>query len=416
MITLRDYQERISSKAASLLHGNGWAYLSMEVRTGKTLTALATAGKYGAKSVLFITKIKAMPSIQADYDLLSPKYQLEVINYESVHKCTGNYDLIVCDEAHSLGAYPKPSQRTKAVKKAAKGKPVLYLSGTPTPESYSQLYHQLWVCSFSPFAKWKNFYSWAKSFVFKQTKFVNGYTIVDYSRANKQLIDQYTKPQFISYSQEEAGFSSNIVEHDIIVPMKESTSAYFQQLRKDKIIIIGGKEILGDTPAKMLGKLHQLSSGTLITEDGTHLQLDGSKAEFIRTHFNGQKIAIFYTYQAEFEMLKSYFPKYTEIPEEFQQSTESVFISQVRKAREAVRLDSADSLIFFSFEYSYLSYEQGRNRLISKERSTPADVYFLCSDFGIDQSILDAVHGKRDFTLSYYGKCASMLNQKQHAR
>lgn len=63
MITLRDYQERISSKAASLLHGNGWAYLSMEVRTGKTLTALATAGKYGAKSVLFITKIKAIPSM-----------------------------------------------------------------------------------------------------------------------------------------------------------------------------------------------------------------------------------------------------------------------------------------------------------------------------------------------------------------
>lgn len=81
MITLRDYQERISSKAASLLHGNGWAYLSIEVRTGKTLTALATAGKYGANSVLFITKIKAIPSIQADYDLLSPKYKLEVINY-----------------------------------------------------------------------------------------------------------------------------------------------------------------------------------------------------------------------------------------------------------------------------------------------------------------------------------------------
>ena len=412
MITLRDYQENISDKAAEKLHNNGLAYLSMEVRTGKTLTALATAAKYGAKSVLFITKIKAIPSIRADYDLLSPEYKLEIINYESVHKCTGEYDLIVCDESHSLGAYPKPSQRTKAVKTAANGKPVLYLSGTPTPESYSQLYHQLWVCSFSPFAKWKNFYSWAKSFVFKQTKFVNGYTIVDYSRANKHLIDEYTKQLFISYSQEQAGFSSNIVEHNIVVPMKESTSEYFKQLSKDKIITIDGKEILGDTPAKMLGKLHQLSSGTLIAEDGTHLQLDASKAEYVNAHFRGQKIAIFYTYQTEFEMLKSYFPNYTETPEEFQSSSDKVFISQVRKAREGVRLDSADSLIFFSFEYSYLSYEQGRNRLISKERKTPADVYFLCSDFGIDRDILDAVHGKQDFTLSYYGKCVSHRNTK----
>lgn len=116
MITLRDYQENISDKAAEKLHNNGLAYLSMEVRTGKTLTALATAAKYGAKSVLFITKIKAIPSIRADYDLLSPEYKLEIINYESVHKCTGEYDLIVCDEAHSLGALnhhseQKPSKR-----------------------------------------------------------------------------------------------------------------------------------------------------------------------------------------------------------------------------------------------------------------------------------------------------------------
>lgn len=394
MIQLRDYQERISTSAAELLREKKICYLSMECRTGKSLTALAAADKLGVKSVLFITKIKAKKSVEDDYRALHPKYELEVINYESVHKCVGKYDLVVCDEAHSLGAYPKPSQRAKAVKKVAKGKPVLYLSGTPSPESYSQLYHQFWICDYSPFAAYTTFYKWANDFVIKRQRMVNGYMINDYSTADKHKIDELTADVFVSFSQEDAGFSTNIVEHTLTVPMKQETANYFHQLQKDRVISLNGRAVLGDTPAKLLSKLHQLSSGTVIAEDGTHLILDTSKAEYIRRMFAGKKVAIFYTYQSEFELLKNAFPNWTESPEEFQASTDKVFISQVRKAREGVRLDSADALIFFSFEFSYLSYEQGRNRLVSKERKDAAEVYFLCGDFGIETEILNAVHGK----------------------
>lgn len=404
MIQLRDYQERISTSAAALLREKKICYLSMECRTGKSLTALAAAEKLGVKSVLFITKIKAKKSVEDDYRALHPNYELEIINYESVHKCVGKYDLVVCDEAHSLGAYPKPSQRAKAVKKVAKGKPVLYLSGTPSPESYSQLYHQFWICDYSPFAAYTTFYKWANDFVIKRQRMVNGYMINDYSAADKHKIDELTAAVFVSFSQEDAGFSTNIVEHTLTVPMKQETASYFRQLQKDRVISLNGRAVLGDTPAKLLSKLHQLSSGTVIAEDGTHLILDTSKAEYIRRMFAGKKVAIFYTYQSEFDLLKNAFQNWTESPEEFQASTDKVFISQVRKAREGVRLDSADSLIFFSFEFSYLSYEQGRNRLVSKERKDAAEVYFLCGDFGIETEILNAVHGKQDFTLSYYGK------------
>ena len=404
MIQLRDYQERISTSAATLLREKKICYLSMECRTGKSLTALAAADKLGVKSVLFITKIKAKKSVEDDYRALNPNYELEVINYESVHKCVGKYDLVVCDEAHSLGAYPKPSKRAKAVKKVAKGKPVLYLSGTPSPESYSQLYHQFWICDYSPFAAYTTFYKWANDFVIKRQRMVNGYMINDYSVADKHKIDELTATIFVSFSQEDAGFSTNIVEHTLTVPMKQETAIYFRQLQKDRVISLNGRTVLGDTPAKLLSKLHQLSSGTVIAEDGTHLILDTSKAEYIRRMFAGKKVAIFYTYQSEFDLLKNAFPNWTESPEEFQASTDKVFISQVRKAREGVRLDSADALIFFSFEFSYLSYEQGRNRLVSKERKDAAEVYFLCGDFGIETEILNAVHGKQDFTLSYYGK------------
>ena len=52
---IRDYQERLAKEAHSILCSFSIAYLCMEVRTGKTLTAFHAAKLYGAKKVLFVT-------------------------------------------------------------------------------------------------------------------------------------------------------------------------------------------------------------------------------------------------------------------------------------------------------------------------------------------------------------------------
>ena len=59
MITLRSYQKDIATKACALLQQYKIAYLSMQVRTGKTLTSLHAVEQYGAKQILFLTKKKA---------------------------------------------------------------------------------------------------------------------------------------------------------------------------------------------------------------------------------------------------------------------------------------------------------------------------------------------------------------------
>lgn len=405
MLELRDYQDQISTQAAQLLEQYKICYMAMECRTGKTLTALAAALKYGAKSVLVISKLKALNSIYADYNLMRPTFTMDAINYESAQKCLGNtYDLVILDEAHSLGSFPKPSQRAKTVKMLCKGLPIIYLSGTPTPESFSQLYHQFWVSSFSPFKLFTNFYKWAKVYVEPGLKKVGGHVLNDYSNARKDKIDAVAKKLFIDYSQEEAGFDAKIVEYTLTVPMSKWTEDALTRLKKSKILSWDDVNILGDTPAKLMSKLHQLSSGSVIDECGNHIITDYSKAKYIRDYFAGKKIAIFYVYKTELDLLKKAFPLWTDVPEEFQKhkGDDMVFLGQVRSAREGVRLDTADALIFYNLEYSYLSYEQGRNRLSSKERTSPAQIYFICSDCGIEQDILEAVHGKQDYTFAYY--------------
>lgn len=101
-IKFRDYQYDIIRKGSEILTKNGFVYLAMEVRTGKTLTSLGIAERINSSNVLFLTKKKAISSIQKDYELLNPPYHLTVTNYESLHKIDNTYwDLIILDEAHS---------------------------------------------------------------------------------------------------------------------------------------------------------------------------------------------------------------------------------------------------------------------------------------------------------------------------
>jgi len=139
----RDYQLRIIEQGCDVINTCKFLYLAMEVRTGKTLTSLGIAQKLvRVNNVLFITKKKAISSIESDYNMLDPNYDLTVINYESLHKIPEKgWDMIICDEAHTLGAFPKPSKRAKQVKELVIKNNcfVVLLSGTPTATLNSPL-------------------------------------------------------------------------------------------------------------------------------------------------------------------------------------------------------------------------------------------------------------------------------------
>lgn len=399
---LRLYQNKISDQATIVLNKFGLVYLAMEVRTGKTITALETARKFGAISILFVSKLKPLESIKTDA-INFPMLNVVTCNYESLHKVTGIYDLIIADEAHGLGAFPKPSKRAIELKKIATNKPIIFLSGTPSPESYSQLYHQFHVSSFSPFKKYSNFYKWANDYVNKKTMFVFNRQLNDYSDARKKMIDNCTKHLFLTFTQEQAGFDVSITEKILSVPMPRMLEI-IKGLHADKIINIDGHEILADTAIKEMTKIQQLCGGSVLDETGVAVALDYSKALYIRDHFKGQKIAVFYKFRAEFDILTKILPNCTTNPEEFQHSKDKTYLGQFISSREGIRLDTADAILFYGIDFSYLSYEQSKNRIISKERTKEAVLYWIFCKGGIEEKILKTVRGKQNYTSSYFNR------------
>tara|TARA_R100000935_G_C2837893_1_gene169214 strand:- start:785 stop:2020 length:1236 start_codon:yes stop_codon:yes gene_type:complete len=406
MIEFRDYQANIIIRGVKILYAYRFLYLAMEVRTGKTLTSLGIASSIEhCSEILFLTKKKAISSIQNDYDLLDPDYNLTIINYESIHKVrqTG-WDIVICDESHSLGAFPKPNKRAKQVKEIiSRSNPyVILLSGTPTPESYSQMYHQLYGIPTNPFNSFKNFYAFAKEYVKVTQRKINGMFINDYTKGMKSILDQ-TALYKINYTQELAGFKVKTSEKVLYVKLQKTTQNLIARLKKDRVIDGDEEIILADTPVKLMTKVHQLCSGTIKFESGNKMTLDYSKAKFIHKYFKNKKIAIFYKFTQEYKTLKDiYKDNITNDLEEFKSSDKCIAL-QIVSGREGISLKEASSLVYYNIDFSATSYWQSRDRMTTSTR-VQNNIYWIFSEGGIEEDIYKAVIKKKDYTLSHFNR------------
>lgn len=413
---LRPYQSELARKAARRVAKHGLCYLAVEMRVGKTLISMQTAKNLQARSVVFITKLKAIDSIVSDYEAFGfvHDFVIAVFNYEQIHKHTStirNADLVILDEAHGLGQFPKPALKTKALKELITGKPVLYLSGTPSPESYSQLYHQLWVCSRSPWAGYKSFYAWAKDYVDIRERRIGMTTVKDYSAADRDKVMRDTDPFFLSFTQEDAGFEVSDVDETVIeVDMQPETYRMIAEMTRKRMTTHrtphGTVEIIADTAAAYRMKVHQMFSGTFL-HDATHNNhdfyiFDYTKAKYIRDNYAFQKVAIFYQFRAEKEMLRLVIPDITEDPKEFASNPHMTYISQIQAGSQGVDLSAADVLVFLNLNFSAMHYWQSRARLQTMTRTKQAKVHYVFAKNGIEHKILQTVRRKEDYTTAHF--------------
>lgn len=405
---LRDYQIDISSRGAQILSENYILCLAMEVRLGKTFTSLEICRKLGYESILFLTKKKAISSIESDAQKIIPNSDIVITNYESMHKVEKtNFDVIICDESHTMSAFPKPSLRTKQVRNLVVkcGMPrVILLSGTITPESYSQIYHQFWVHPINPFNGFANFYRWADVYVNKFQKKINGLMVNDYSYGKEREIMSVVSPYIITYTQKEAGFSTEIEEEILTVEMPDLIKKISDKLEKDLVVEGNNDVILADTPAKLMQKMHQLAGGTIKFESGRSMVLSTFKAEFLRSQFATTKIGVFYKFKEELNALKKvYGDDMTTDLDEFNTGKYQLIALQIVSGREGISLKNADYLVFYSIDFSAVSYWQARDRMTTMDRLANK-VYWIFTEGSIEEKIYKAVKSKKSYTLNIFKK------------
>lgn len=401
---LRDYQVDCVRDGVAKLKEYRMVYLAMMMRTGKSITSLTISNICGYKNILFLTKKNAIDSVKHDSTLFSHNMNVTVSNYEQSSKFNrNNYDLIILDECNEkISAYPKMGKYAKIVKSLCKNKDIIFISATPTPESFSQIYHQLNMSDWSPFKEYKTFYKWAKDYVNVKQKLIGGFMTNDYSGAIEDKILKEIDHLFVRLTQKEANFSDDIKDVIHKVKMSDITKQMIESVRKDKLIKGNNSIYIADSASKEMQGVHQLGSGTLKIDDNISVTIDLSKVNYIKENFNNKKYAIFYNYKQERQMLIDNFDNITECDKEFNSSDDKIYIGQIVAKRSGVSLKTADILIFLSTPFSSTSYFQGRSRHAHKDRTGGCDVHFLIADCGIDSYVYKTVTSKEKFTTSHY--------------
>jgi hypothetical protein len=417
---LRDYQVELSTKGCAILQEYKLLALMCECRVGKTLIALQTLNLYGAKRVLFLTKIKATASIEGDFNKLNPGYEIVVINHESMHKVSGDYDAVVVDECHTYSAYPKPSQRYLAFKQRFSHLPIILVSATFSAESYSQLFHTFTLSANSPFTH-RNFYSWAKEFVDIRQRCLPQGTVNDYSRADIAKIEPLIEPYVLTFTQEQAGFLVTLNEHFCYVEMPQICKTISDDLMQYGVVEGKTGIISAENAASLKQKIHQLCSGTiLLDEDETgtkkRIVISHAKAKYIKDKWPNTKLVIFYMFKAEWIAIKEILgDQVTDDLVEFQSSDKSCAF-QVTSGSQGIDLSMGENIVFFNISHSSVQYWQARDRLTTKTR-LESNIYWLLSSFGgslgIESEIYNAVMKKKDFTTAHFKKLyKNQLNPK----
>lgn len=400
-------------------------YLRFWMRKGKTWSGITIASEYFKNNptgvVLFVTEKGAIPDINVQYHeyrsaeyishLPKNEYRFNIINYESLHKINYTPDLIIIDECHRLSKFPKPAKAAEQLKKICFNKPVIFMSATPTPESFSQLFNQLWVSSFSPLARYHNFYRFADAFVNKQIKEYKGLPSTDYSDCNIKKLEPYIKHLFVTVREDEGTALLKVQHKTLYVDMSLKAIDIFNRLKNKKVYIDEqGRMATCNSGAEKRNKMLQICSGTLLFNEtvagkykGDGEIIDTTKADFIRTFFFGKKIAIIFCYKAEERMLKMFFPNWTESDQEFNASNDKVFIKHIISCKTGTNLSTADAVIAITPFDSAEQFIQGSARMQHVKRTKPPEFYWIMSKHGIENEVLNnASNNKNEYTRYHY--------------
>lgn len=427
--TKYSYQQEIAYKASKILQKLHIVILTAEMRTGKSYIFPKICKLLGYKKTLVITKKSAIVDVEKAIKMSA--LNAVCINYEQIHNLKEkNFDAFVIDEAHSLGAIPKPSLRTKRLQELIKDKPVIFLSGTITPENYAQIYSILSISNHSPFSHFRNFYQFGAYYFNFPVKYIGEKAVKVYIKGElktdkNKLFWEIVNKYCVSLTQSQAGFQITDVNENIVyVEPPEYLKNICDEVIKYSYYKDNNVEIIVKYASAAHNKLHQICSGTILTENvldnGVRIERKNILSEY-KMHKVMElavgKSVIFYKYRAEYDLISNYLKKrnvkYTQDHIEFNETDTHIYLKQIQSGGVGINLQTAKNIIYFNITYSASYYLQSKMRANHRDRTEPVNVYYVFSTLGFEDIVYKAVAiDKINFTYEYY-KTHRSLNEKR---
>ncbi len=423
---------------------NSGAGLYMEQGTGKTLTAIAVAGRMfldgHIKRALVVSpmsvvpvwpqefqafagfpyiahalegdskkKIKALESLAESQGVL----QVAVVNYESAWRIydairAWGPDLVILDESQRI---KNPGARqSKALHNLGKITSFrMILTGTPVSQGPLDFFSQLKFAD--PTILGSSYYA-AKA----KYAITGGYE-------NRQIIGYKDLPEFTKRvhsigfrvtKAEALDLPEQLPPQVRYCELEKEARIIYSKLAKDSVTELENeKTIVVQNVLSKLLRLSQLAGGYYSEAGEKPIEVSRAKInllEEILDDLGGQQVVIFARFLAEISAIKALLDKKGityryidgsvsmrergEAVKEFQSGNCQVFIAQIQTAGLGITLNAASVAIFYSLDYSYANLEQAMARLHRIGQKNVVTIIFLITRGTVDEKVVRALEEK----------------------
>ena len=395
-ITLYQHQQ----KGKELLLKNKKYCLFFEVGTGKTFTALSALCELPECKVLIVAPKRVLENVwkkDTNYDL--SKYDVTYLNYEKIARdknfIKNTYDVIILDEVHKLkGKATKTSRKFRTV--TAKAKYVWGLTGTPVANNYADVFNIFRNMNIVEFnMSYDEFV--CRYYYTKQLESGMGFRF-------EILLSP--KPFMVDELMERVGKHSMVKEAKdcIDLPEKRTDVVYIDGMVSEKYRELKDGILRTDEyektmiPLETLNKLHQASNGFFYDDNkNVHKVCENKKLKELNDILEDmleetERVIIVFQYQQDLEELKTLKYEWTTDPTEFP-NKQLLFIQYGQS--EGLNLQYCNQMIFYSYDYSFLNYEQMTGRIYRNGQKNNVVYTILISKGTIEEKIWWAIKNKK---------------------
>lgn len=415
---LYEHQQR----ALQLTNGKNRVAYYLDMGLGKTYVASEKMKALGAKVNLVICQKSKLTdwyehfsNYYKDYTtLIYSKTQhipqekvILIINYDLVWRRPELLKLkdftLVLDES----SYVKneTSKRCKFILKL-KSKNVILLSGTPTGGKYEELYSQLKLLGWDISKKlyWDSFIK---------------YVIMNIGGIPIKKVTGYKNTERLKHKLSEYG--AVFMKTDEVFDLPEQVeqivhcdvTSQYKKFIKNRYVLIGEEELLGDMALNRLLYSRQLAS-----------QYNPDKLCKLQELMEGteDRLIIFYSFNAELELIKAICKKLKKPVSvvngqnrdlsNYEKYSDSVTLIQYQAGAMGLNLQLSNKIIYFSLPLSSELFEQSKKRTHRIGQSRTCFYYYLVTNGwkdrkyhkSVDEMIFETLKMRKDFTDALFEK------------
>ena len=419
--------------------------LLMEMGTGKSLTTISVAGRLWLdgkiERMLIVAPLSILGVWQEEFQKFAdfpyslavlngtgsrksenlrqiPTNGLQVaeINYESTWRLEDELaewdaDLIVCDEGHKIKTHNISASKCMH-RLGAKARYRMLLTGTVITNKAIDIFSPYKFLNPAVFGN--SFYAFRNRY-FEMTGYGLHVPILKASMAQEltrrihSIAFRATKAECLDLPE-----TTEIVRTVVLEPQAQGM---YRELVRDSFISLKDGEVSAANVLTRLLRLSQLIGGFLCQDDSdrpvsvSNAKLNALSDIVDSAAEDGRKLVIIARFLPEIDAIRQMLEKkrigYSVISGEIKDRDEqvrrfqtdpdvTVFVGQIATAGLGITLTAADTMVFYSLDYSMSNFEQAKARIHRVGQRNPCTYIYLIATGTVDEKVLQALRDKAD--------------------